>query len=54
MNAILALANPNLGQTLLTPLLADDTLPRLSRGVDSPFYKAPLGLRRRRAGKRSG
>jgi valine--pyruvate aminotransferase len=44
MNAILALANPNLGQTLLTPLLADDTLPRLSREVIRPFYKARSDL----------
>lgn len=40
MNAILALANPNLGQTLLAPLLKDDTLPRLSREVIRPFYKS--------------
>ncbi len=40
MNAILALANPNLGQSLLAPLLADDTLPRMSREVIRPFYQA--------------
>ncbi len=40
MNAILALANPNLGQSLLGPLLVDDTLPRLSREVIRPFYQA--------------
>lgn len=44
MNAILALANPNLGQTLLAPLLADDTLPRLSREVIRPFYRARSDL----------
>lgn len=40
MNAIVSLANGNLGQALLYPLLADDTLPRLSREVIRPFYRA--------------
>ncbi|MCA1964995.1 MAG: valine--pyruvate transaminase, partial [Prosthecobacter sp.] len=38
MNAILSLANGNLGQALLTPLLADDRLLRLGREVIRPFY----------------
>ncbi len=40
MNAIVSLANGNVGQALLSPLLADDTLPRLSREVIRPFYQA--------------
>jgi valine--pyruvate aminotransferase len=40
MNAIVSLANGNIGQALLSPLLADDTLPRLSREVIRPFYQA--------------
>jgi valine--pyruvate aminotransferase len=40
MNAIVSLANGNVGQALLYPLLADDTLPRLSREVIRPFYRA--------------
>lgn len=40
MNAIVSLANGNLGQALLFPLLADDTLPRVSREVIRPFYQA--------------
>lgn len=39
MNAIVSLANGNVGQTLLTPLLADDTLPRVSRDHIRPFYR---------------
>ena len=38
MNAIVSLANGNLGQALLTPLLADDRLLRLGREVIRPFY----------------
>ena len=38
MNAIVSLANGNLGQAILLPLLADDTLVRLSRDVIAPFY----------------
>ena len=36
----MSLANGNVGQALLYPLLADDTLPRLSREVIRPFYRA--------------
>jgi len=39
MNAIVSLANGNLGQALLMPMLADDTLPRLGREVIRPFYR---------------
>lgn len=39
MNAIVSLANGNLGQALLAPLLLDDTLPRLGCEVIRPFYK---------------
>jgi valine--pyruvate aminotransferase len=40
MNAVVSLANGNVGQALLAPLLANDTLPRLSRDVIRPFYRA--------------
>jgi len=39
MNANVSLANGNIGQAILLPLLADDTLPRLSREVIRPFYQ---------------
>jgi len=39
MNAIVSLANGNVGQALMTPLLKDDTLLRVSREVIRPFYK---------------
>lgn len=39
MNAVMALANGNIGQALLKPLLAGDTLPRLAREVIQPFYR---------------
>lgn len=39
MNAIVSLSNGNLGQAMLLPLLADDTLPRLGREVIRPFYQ---------------
>lgn len=39
MNAVAALANGNLGQALLRPLLAGDELTRLSRQVIRPFYE---------------
>ena len=39
MNAIVSLANGNLGQAILLPLLRDDTLPRLSSEVIRPFYR---------------
>jgi valine--pyruvate aminotransferase len=39
MNAIVSLANGNTGQALMTPLLADDTLPRVSREYIRPFYR---------------
>jgi valine--pyruvate aminotransferase len=38
-NAIMALSNGNVGQTLMLPLLADDTLLRLSREVVRPHYQ---------------
>lgn len=37
-NAIMALSNGNVGQTLMMPLLQDDTLLRISREVVRPFY----------------
>jgi valine--pyruvate aminotransferase len=39
MTGILGLANANLGQRLVEPLLADGTLLRLSREVLRPFYE---------------
>ncbi len=39
MNAVVSLANGNLGQSILLPLLADDTLVRLSREVIAPYYR---------------
>lgn len=39
MNAVANLANGNVGQALIRPLLEDDTLPRLSREVIRPFYE---------------
>jgi valine--pyruvate aminotransferase len=39
MNAIVSLANGNLGQALLTPLLKDDTLIKLGREIIRPFYR---------------
>ena len=39
MNAIVSLANGNVGQALLMPLLKDDTLLRLSRDVIRPSYR---------------
>jgi valine--pyruvate aminotransferase len=39
MNAIVSLANGNVGQALLGPLLKDDTLLRLGRETIRPFYK---------------
>ncbi len=39
MNAIVSLANGNVGQALMMPLLKDDTLLRVSREVIRPFYK---------------
>ncbi|MEZ0257391.1 MAG: aminotransferase class I/II-fold pyridoxal phosphate-dependent enzyme, partial [Chthoniobacter sp.] len=40
MNAVVSLANGNVGQAVLYLLLKDDTLPRLSREVIRPFYRA--------------
>jgi len=37
-NSIVSLTNPGLGQALVQPLLADDTLLALSREVIRPFY----------------
>ncbi len=39
MNAVTALANGNLGQVMLNPLLDGDRLPELARGVIRPFYE---------------
>lgn len=39
MNAIVSLANGNLGQAILQPMLSDDRLIRLSRDVIAPFYR---------------
>ena len=39
MNASLSLANGNVGQAILAPLLADDTLLKMGREVIMPFYK---------------
>ncbi len=39
INAIISLANGNLGQTLLLPMLKDDTLAAISRNIVRPFYK---------------
>ncbi len=39
MNAIASLANGNVGQTLLSGFLADDTLLRISREIIRPFYQ---------------
>ncbi|MEY4482843.1 MAG: hypothetical protein RL693_295 [Verrucomicrobiota bacterium] len=39
MNAIASLSNGNLGQALLSGLLADDTLLRVSREIIRPFYQ---------------
>jgi valine--pyruvate aminotransferase len=39
MNAVVSLANGNVGQALLSGLLGDDTLLRLGRDVIKPFYR---------------
>ena len=39
VNAVVSLANGNLGQTLVAPFLRDDSLLRLSREVIRPFYE---------------
>ena len=39
MNAVVSLANGNVGQALVGPLLRDDTMLRLGREVIQPFYK---------------
>ncbi len=39
MNAVMALANGNIGQAMLRPLLAGDVLPKLAREVIQPFYR---------------
>lgn len=43
MTAVTSLANPNLGQALLTPLITDSTLPTHSRDILTPFYKGKRG-----------
>ena len=46
INAVVSLANGNLGQELVTPLLEDDRMLELSRDVIRPFYerKAQQGV----------
>lgn len=39
MNAVVSLANGNVGQALLSPLLQDDRLLKLGRDVIRPFYR---------------
>lgn len=39
MNAVISLANGNIGQAMLKPLLAGDELTRLSREIIRPFYE---------------
>lgn len=39
MNAVAALANGNLGQVLLNPLLEGDRLPQLAQQIIRPFYE---------------
>ncbi len=39
LNAVMSLANGNLGQTLVAPLLEDGSLERLSREAVAPFYR---------------
>ncbi len=39
MNAIVSLANGNVGQALMAPFLSDDRLMKLGRDVIRPFYK---------------
>ena len=39
MNAIVSLANGNMGQAILTPLLQDDRLIQIGRDVIRPFYR---------------
>lgn len=40
MNSIVALANPNLGQALVAPLIESGEILRISREVIAPFYRA--------------
>ena len=47
MNAVLALANGNLGQALLLPLLEGDRLPRAVREVVRPYYESKSQLANR-------
>jgi len=39
VNAVVSLANGNLGQEIVTPLLVDDSILRLSHDVIRPFYE---------------
>ena len=47
MNAVLALANGNIGQALLLPLLEDDQLSRCVSSIIRPFYQAKSQLANR-------
>ena len=47
MNAVLALANGNIGQALLLPLLEGDRLTRCAREIIRPFYQAKSQLANR-------
>lgn len=47
MNAVLALANGNIGQALLLPLLEGDQLSRCVSGIIRPFYEAKSRLANR-------
>jgi valine--pyruvate aminotransferase len=47
MNAVLALANGNIGQALLLPLLEGDRLTRCAREIIRPFYEAKSQLANR-------
>jgi valine--pyruvate aminotransferase len=44
MNAVLALANGNIGQALLLPLLTGDQLTRCARDIIRPFYEEKCKL----------
>ena len=49
MSAIIGLANPNMGQQIVLPLLESGEILRLSRDVVRPFYEAKCRLARQAA-----
>jgi valine--pyruvate aminotransferase len=49
MSAIIGLANPNIGQQIILPLLESGEILRLSREVVRPFYEAKCRLARQAA-----